>query len=183
MTNGTLKNQANDENLITVEGVLIHRSRVYYINRLNRFHEIRSDNGKFLTSLPRFPGLSFIWSPGDWISNNDFLLFVPHPQMLSLPAVCISDDFFRVYEMIAVNENVFHDTLRYVSIFQSELLIITKLGAQFTKSQVWKDFDMEWNSLEQGSAFGPPGSRKSIPTGLSPRISIQIELAFFIKNT
>ena len=151
LTNRNLTHQRNDD-IITVEKVFIHQSRVYFINRyFENFYEIRSYNGKFFTSLPRYFFNHYDWSKGDFQSYDNLLLYVPIDWTNRISAVFISEDFFRDYEVIPGFEHRtyhLHHYSSYVSIFQSELLGITKRGAQFYDGQDWKDFGMEWGGLE-----------------------------------
>ena len=74
---GNLTSQTNGKSLIEVANAFVHQSRVFYINKYFGNHEILSDNGKFLTSLPAsfgHPALPF-WQLGDYISYNDVLIF------------------------------------------------------------------------------------------------------------
>ena len=164
---GNLTSQTNGKSLIEVANAFVHQSRVFYINKYFGNHEILSDNGKFLTSLPAsfgHPALPF-WQLGDYISYNDVLLFIPSRSI----ALLISEDFFREYEIIPiVSKALLSDiatldgtTLDFyysnfailnaksISMFQDELLAITEWGDQFYNGDDWEDFEMDWGGLNR----------------------------------
>ena len=154
-SNGTLTRQTND-NYMTLVNAFVHQSRIFYINNL---FEIISDNGKFLTSLPNYFSKHFFWDLGDFISYDNFLLFVPlgeHLMLKPFDAVLISEDFFREYEIIRIFRagsyfDIIDDALdqdKSVLMFQNELLAVKGFETKFYNDESWKDFEMEWGGLE-----------------------------------
>ena len=165
--NETLTRQNNDENLIGLWKMFVHHSRIFYVSTLfqqndHYLYEIRSNDGKFFTSLPTYfsEEKDLAWDSGDYISYDDILLFVPlYTVPHNLNVMLITEDYFREYQIIHGNEHLsnyssrgYGQEVRYrmrsVLMFQHELLAVTKWGTQFYDDQAWIDFDMDWTGLE-----------------------------------
>ena len=112
-----LTRQISDGNQML--NVFLHRSRVFYINvPSTQFYDIFTDDGKFVTSIPRKYIGYWDWHSGDFLSYNDKLLFVQSDKSPEY-GMLYGEDFFRDYKIILGNGYLQWTRPRNIIIFKN----------------------------------------------------------------